>query len=417
MTGARPSRPSRRRAGVLATALLALTLVAPPALIALVAPAAAAAPQPVAASPSPAAGANCQGTSTGGDPNIVVEYAPANSSDAESRQCTPAANSTLAGSWSVDIQARTTIDALASFAVSIVPTTGGIPALGSAATVTHSYCGGLLNLGLNANCPNPPNPDTIKLSWDTTSLTPYNGVYEISATAISDSSSLTGPLLGSGGVQNTTITGLSVNNPPVAPSGVSAGLSGTTPVVSWSPNPEPDVTGYVVFRSVSGTAFAPVGRTKATTFQDASAPQRSALSYEVVAVRSSPVASAGISSGASAATTAIIAGASGAAPIALPAPKLPAPPRVPALKSIGGPAAVPQVDNTFNPTLPFGNVPNTTETYSVPSSSGNPQALASDAGHSGTTTAQKLRYAALASMLLVLAVFVIGLARKVLRSH
>lgn len=419
MTPRRHRLQSRRRAGVLVTAALALALGAPATLLALVTPAlaAGATPQPLAASPSPSPGAGCQGTSTGGDPSIIVEYAPAKASGSEAHQCTPAANTTLSGSYSVAIQAKS-LD-LASFAVSLIPTTNGIPALSSDATVVHTYCGGLLgNLGLNGNCPDSPNPDTIQLNWDTTSLTPYNGVYEISATATSDTSSLTGSLLGSGGTQHTTITGLSVNNPPATPKGVSAGLTGTAPVVSWSPNPEPDITGYVVFRSVSGTAFAPIGETKATSFPDNTAPQQAALSYEVVAVRSSPVTSDGIVSGASAATTAVVAGGSSVpSAITLPAPKLPPPPKLPALKSVAGPATVPQVDNTFNPNLPFGNVPNSTETYSVPSGASN-QALASDAGgHTGVSTAQKLRYAALASLLLVVAIMVIGLARKVLRSH
>ncbi|MGH2718664.1 MAG: hypothetical protein ACRDJU_08810, partial [Actinomycetota bacterium] len=350
MTRPRHRLTSGRRAGALSGAALALVLAAPAALLALMAPAGAAAPQPLAASPSPSPAANCTGTSSGGDPSIVVEYASTKASGSQARQCTPAANSTLTGTWSVDIQARSIN--LTSFAVSIIPTTSGIPALASAATVTHTYCGGLLGgLGLSGNCPAAPDPDTIQIGWDTTSLTPYNGVYEISATATS------GALLGSPTGQTTTISGLNVNNPPQSPTGVTAGLSGTVPVVSWSPNPEPDITDYAVFRSVSNTAFAPVGTTKATAFQDSSAPQNAALTYAVIAVRSSPVSSSGIPSTASAVTTVLVAGASAPLPISLPALKLPPPPKLPTLKSVTAPETIPQADNTFNPDLPFGNAP------------------------------------------------------------
>jgi hypothetical protein len=91
-----------------------------------------------------------------------------------------------------------------------------------------------------------------------------------------------------------------VNVPPVAVSGVKAALNpaaNNTPLVTWNANPEPDITGYEVFRSGSGsTAASFTTQANVTSYQDTTAPQGVAVSYIVVAVRSSPVWTSGITS-------------------------------------------------------------------------------------------------------------------------
>jgi hypothetical protein len=332
------------------------------------------------------------------DVGLTIWQPPAGASDATARQCTPDANTTLTGTWTVDVDASS-LDTLSGFAVAIVPMKGNIPPLPSGATVARQYPPVLTGQGKLS--------DTIDFAWNTASLTPYNGVYEISATATS--------LLGD--TVNGTVTGLTVNNPPATPAGVTAALAGTTPVVSWSANPEPDLLGYQVLRSAGG-AYSVVATQTGTTFDDPAAPQGGPLTYEVVAIRSSPASSNGIASSPSSPSNPVTPGALPIAPSAL-APPSPKPlPKLPAPK-LAAPAAdngtVGTVNNTFAPTLPFAQaVP--TETLVAPTPVG-PQALAGEQGTQGSTTAQKIRFLAAAAFLLVVAGLVFKIARRLQRSE
>lgn len=160
-------------------------------------------------------------------------------------------------------------------------------------------------------------------SWNVDGLA-LNGVYELKATASSSNSAS----------KTTTISGLKVNNPPAAPTGVKAVLKDGVPVVSWNANPEADITGYKVQRSVDGGSFTQVYGGPATSAGDANAPHSKPLTYKVVAVRRSPV-SAGVES-----TSA------GTSALTVPAPAEPAPP---------GPGGGPPPDPS-KPVIPGTNI-------------------------------------------------------------
>ncbi|HEU5003231.1 MAG TPA: hypothetical protein VFW71_10705 [Actinomycetota bacterium] len=326
------------------------------------------------------------------DVSVTDWQSPSGATDDVAHQCTPDSGTTLTGTYQVHFDSGS-LDSLSSFSVAIVPGKG-IPALPASATVSHNYK--LLASTLS---------DTIAFAWNTATQTPYNGVYSISATAVS--------LLGD--VASSQVSQLSVNNPPSTPSKVAAVLAGGQPTVTWAANPEPDITGYEVLRSTGG-AYSPIGTVNTTTFNDPAAPQGSALTYEVIAVRSSPLTKAGISSAASSPSNAVTPQPVAVQPVTLSVVAPPSPIAPPKLKpiTVGGNTIAP-IDNTFAPNLPFGQaIPTATET--VPSfTTGSVQALAGDPPSGGTSTAQKLRYIAAAALLIVLAAFIIRFARKLLK--
>lgn len=158
----------------------------------------------------------------------------------------------------------------------------------------------------------------------------YNGTYDIKATATSTSSDAT--------PKTATVSGVKVNNPPSTPSGVKVTLKDGVPSISWSANPEKDIIGYRVMRSVDGGSFSQVYAGSATSASDSSAPHSKPLSYKVVAVRKSPVDASGIDS-TSAPTSALT----------VPAPPEPAPGDAP-----GGVA--PGAVDPNKPTVPGTNI-------------------------------------------------------------
>jgi hypothetical protein len=133
--------------------------------------------------------------------------------------------------------------------------------------------------------------ESASYTWNTQPTTSANGTYTLLATATEG---------GLAAGQAASQISLLVNNAPSAPTGVKAALNpsaGNTPLVTWNPNPEPDITGYEVFRSGSGsTAAAFSTAASVTSFQDSTAPKGVPVSYVVVAVRSSPVWTGGITS-------------------------------------------------------------------------------------------------------------------------
>lgn len=131
----------------------------------------------------------------------------------------------------------------------------------------------------------------LSFPWDSSSFA--NGTYQVQVSA--EESSYLGLNSASGSASVTT----KVNNAPSAPTGVNAAIgSGGVPVVTWNHNPEPDITGYEIFRSGSTAASAASFTTagNVTSFTDSGAPTGIPLSYIVVAVRYSPVWSSGITS-------------------------------------------------------------------------------------------------------------------------
>jgi hypothetical protein len=161
---------------------------------------------------------------------------------------------------------------------------------GLSATLTNG-AGGAVTLPAPQKSGSGTSSESVSYTWNTQPTTSANGRYSLVATATEG---------GLAGGQATSQISLLVNNAPSAPTGVKAALNpsaGNTPLVTWNANPEPDVTGYEVFRSGSGsTAAAFSTAAGVTSLQDSTAPKGVPVSYVVVAVRSSPVWSTGITS-------------------------------------------------------------------------------------------------------------------------
>ena len=146
------------------------------------------------------------------------------------------------------------------------------------------------------------------------------------------------------------VSGLRVNNPPAQPGGVAARLEGTVPVLTWTANPEPDLSGYTVLRSTGGS-FSPVGAAPSNGFRDVNAPAGQPLTYEIVAKRRSPADLAGISSSPSNPSTPVTPARTDIQATTLPAPPGPPSIKVPGPAAAGG--AAPAPEDTFAATLPF----------------------------------------------------------------
>jgi hypothetical protein len=343
--------------------------------------------------PATAATDPCSSRATGLDVIITVWQPGPDTSPADAHQCTPAAGSTLSGSWNVRFDALS-LASLKSFSVSVFPADTSIPPLPASATTSRTYPTVLLGNGKVS--------DSIQMPWDTGSLTPYNGTYQISATAVS--------LLGTTG--NALVDHLVVNNPPARPAAPASTVDGTVPALFWTANSEPDLTSYQILRSVGGGAYAPVGTSQAANFRDTSAPQNKSLTYEVVAFRKSALDPAGIASAASPAGSPIVV----APP--LPPPVAPAPVK-PATKSTTRSApAVDTGSSTFAPTLPFAQaVPTATATLPDVAPSGTAAALPAGTGYAKTTLAQKLPYLGGAVAIALIAFFLVRYALRLRRGE
>jgi hypothetical protein len=187
------------------------------------------------------------------------------------------------------------------------------------------------------------------MAWDTRGSTPYNGGYDIEATAKAPGGLLSGPQTYSAVVENVI-----VNNPPSAPSGVKAGLEAGAAVVRWSSNPEPDITSYKVSRSIDGGSFshlASVDAGKALVYTDSAPPAGKKVKYQVAAVRRSAVSDGGL-----------VSEPSESSEVTIPGPETQQPGQAagqPAADGTGQPAgstlplAAPLAGPTMAPTLPI----------------------------------------------------------------
>ncbi|HEY2665479.1 MAG TPA: hypothetical protein VGK51_01430 [Actinomycetota bacterium] len=276
-------------------------------------------------------------------------------------------------------------------------------------------------------------------TWDTQPTAKKNGNYTLAATAAQ------GGVLGLGlttsPAPETQQATLKVNNPPVAPTGIQTALDAAgVPVVSWSPNPEPDIKGYQVYRSDGALQS---GLIPGTSFRDANAPTGQALSYKVAALRFSPVDQSGLIGSATSAQTAAItapvpAGAAGpqnaatadpakggaaSGPMKQPvtlSPAKPAPIAAPTLPTRVVQLPQPNVIQ-FAPLLPYsGKVPEVPVNSNVPP----PVAAQADQGQSTAvvmpggannkvTPVDAIKYVAAAAFLIVAAVHVTRFARKI----
>lgn len=166
-----------------------------------------------------------------------------------------------------------TVSGLRIMTIGLEATDSGVPSIPGEAGKTATYA-----LGTTSG--------QIPLTWDSKTMTPYNGTYRLVATADS--------VLGE--KATAYVTSLKVNNPPATPSGVDAKLESGAVIASWTPNLEPDLIGYRVSR-VAGAIRTDMGLVRTASLKDDSAPKGVALRYEVTALRQSPISPDGVASG------------------------------------------------------------------------------------------------------------------------
>ncbi|HVE76896.1 MAG TPA: hypothetical protein VND22_09070 [Actinomycetota bacterium] len=186
-----------------------------------------------------------------------------------SNRYTPSAGSTITGSWTVIVQANAS-SSLRSFRTSIEAAESGIPSVsGGAASRNYSW-------GETSSA-------ELRIPWDTTTITPYNGVYRITSYADTHVGSAS---------TSANVNDIKVNNPPDTPSDLRSAVEGENVMVRWDANSEPDIVSYKVSRSVDGGSYsqvATVSPTSSPTYKDVAPPKGKALRYEVAALRRSPV--------------------------------------------------------------------------------------------------------------------------------
>jgi len=209
----------------------------------------------------------------GMDVTVAPRHAADGASDAEARLWTPRPSSIVTANWNVTVDGQAS-SSLKEFRVSVVSDEQQIPPLAGTASVVKTY-------SLNTKT-----ADTIQIPWDSTVLTPYNGNYRIVSFASSHATNS----------ETNTILGLKVNNPPATPSGVRAVIEEDDSVITWKANPEPDITGYVVYRSADDAAFKQIGLAGSTRYKDADISKGVSLRYQVAAVRRSVVSPGGVTS-------------------------------------------------------------------------------------------------------------------------
>lgn len=272
--------------------------------------------------------------------------------------------------------------------------------------------------------------DVFKGTWDTTK-SGYNGSFDVRASATTKPSLLTGSRTLTG-----TAQGVLVNNPPVAPTGVKAALTGKVPVVTWKANPEPDIKAYRVLRAAASGSFQQVGSVTATKFSDSTAPAGLPLRYQIVAVRSSPVSEQGITAK-SGTTDPVTIPAPEPAPgedagpndlpadvfipetvtaepepeVAPPPPPPAAAPLAPIIKSV--PLAETNID--FAEQLPFdAEVPERFDSSAGGDAAGSLSATAAD--DSGSTVSSPIKFMIAGLVLLGLSLFLARLSRKLFKA-
>ncbi|MGH9128039.1 MAG: hypothetical protein ACRDY2_03520 [Acidimicrobiales bacterium] len=113
----------------------------------------------------------------------------------------------------------------------------------------------------------------------------YNGTYQVTVTATeTDTTLLNQTSTGTAGANGSFAESV----PPVAPSGVSAAPAASSAQgvsVSWNPNPEPDILGYVVLRSQGSGNPGEIGTATNTKYVDTTAKPGVSYTYSVVALR------------------------------------------------------------------------------------------------------------------------------------
>jgi hypothetical protein len=272
------------------------------------------------------------------------------------------------------------------------------------------------------------------MAWDTRGSTPYNGGYDIEATAKAPPGLLSGPQTYTAVVENVV-----VNNPPSAPTGVKSGLESGAAVVRWNSNPEPDVTSYKVSRSVDGGSFthlASIEAGKTLVYTDSAAPAGKKVKYQVAAVRRSAVNDGGLVSEPAESSEITIPGAepqqAGQAPGQPAASGQPAGPGPAVAPPIAGPSMAPTLpiakkappppiyksrpgEIAFAPTLPFSEAP-PPQSFDTESESSDEDLAAPSSMADNFTATNPTWFIAIGVVLLAASVLLARKSRKLLRS-
>lgn len=209
-------------------------------------------------------------SASGSGADVSVQFRFANSGE-KPTDYTPPPGSVISDTWRVvaDASAAST---LSSFSIVITPQSSLPEPLPKGSSISRTYEAGATSTA------------RLILNWNTNTVTRYNGIYRVVATAQSHG----------GNSETTTVQDLKVDNPPLQPVNVVAALDENVPVVSWAANPEPDLIHYRVYRSYDGGSFSLIATTTGTELRDSNAPKNTSLRYELAAVRKSSVRSAGI---------------------------------------------------------------------------------------------------------------------------
>ncbi|MEA2516860.1 MAG: hypothetical protein QOG16_698 [Actinomycetota bacterium] len=118
----------------------------------------------------------------------------------------------------------------------------------------------------------------VSYGWATSSL--RNGWYQLRVDVAAN-----------GGASDSSHINVKVDNAPQPPSNLTSSVKGQTVSLSWSPNPEADITGYRVEVSAGGAEWTSVTQTQGTDYAAEVAP--GSYEYRVVALRSSPTMDGG----------------------------------------------------------------------------------------------------------------------------
>lgn len=213
------------------------------------------------------------------DTTLNFRFADPGSSDA-----TPRSGQQISGAWTVVVEAAAQ-SSLRSLSVALLadPNEKPVPAPSGTSSNSETYPAG------------DRHSSSISLSWDTTTMTPYNGVYRLVAHADSQL----------GEEVSTTVEKIYVVNVASTPTGLAAALNGASVALNWVDNPEGDILQYEVRRSTDGKRYSEIGQSLSSAYTDAKPPKGVPLTYEVLAVRYSPLDPAGVASAPSKKTSAI----------------------------------------------------------------------------------------------------------------
>jgi hypothetical protein len=146
-----------------------------------------------------------------------------------------------------------------------------------------------------------PNGNPSQFVWDFVAA--YNGNYRITVTVQGKDSVI------SSTSTSTATEDVAVDAKPVTPANVKAAVGTDRSVtLTWDANPEPDIIGYQIQRSLGSNQWSAAGNTSDTSFTDTATESRGGTyQFRVIAVRPSSASDQGIASDPSAPASAAVA--------------------------------------------------------------------------------------------------------------